>query len=472
MRQKLISYFSIIVASFATGTMLVLALPLGEQAWIAWFMLVPLLWTTKEKGFLVGFLGGLGAVFWCAWLSASGVFYHHKNFEPSNGWTYTACGLYAFSFAIFFAVWADRKNHKMPIWWLAALAVVLESVLLLEIPATLALTQYRNSVIVWLASVGGIWLLSFLVWYSNILIVKAKSGKWQTEYLLIAFLCVTSAFPPKLTVKIPEGPVITVGIAQIADGLDKELLAAHQEASRAKADFVVWPEFSGMLFVRGEDTSKLKAASVDASPLITSFRDLASPLPHNVAALYLNGQESERYEKRKLFASESKMHSPGTKAVAVPFAKNGSVGLNICFDSCYPDIIRETASLPNVNVVALPTIDPDSLHYFVAAVHAAYTPFRCAENGVAMVRADGHFGSMIVNEKGQIVAELKDEQKSLTATISGKRDWTVYKVLGDWFWYLCILGLFAYPISSWAKNKRVKNISSEIENKFGGGGEN
>ena len=472
MKHILGHYAKVIFGAVLTGTMLVLALPLGEQAWLAWFMLVPLLWTTKEKGFLVGFLGGLGAVFWCAWLSASGVFYHHKNFEPSNGWTYTACGLYAFSFAIFFAVWADRRNHEKPIWWLAALAVVLESVLLLEIPATLALTQYRNSVLVWLATVGGIWLTSFLVWYSNILATNFKKGSLKREYFLFLFFCVISLFHAT-TSKTLEGPAITVGFAQIADGLDKELLAAHQEASREKADFVVWPEFSGMLFVRGDDTSKLKEASVGTSPLITSFRDLATPLPHNVAAMYSDGKESARYEKRKLFASESKMHTAGTKAVAVPLPQeNDSVGLNICFDSCYPNIIRESAALPNVKVVALPTIDPDSPHYFVAAVHAAYTPFRCAENGVAMVRADGHFGSMIVNEKGQIVAELKDEQKSLTATISGKRDWTVYKVLGDWFWYLCILGLFAYPISSWAKSKRVKNISSEIEDKFGGGGEN
>jgi apolipoprotein N-acyltransferase len=161
--------------------------------------------------------------------------------------------------------------------------------------------------------------------------------------------------------------------------------------------------------------------------------------------MYSDGKESARYEKRKLFASESKMHMPGTKAIAVPYGA-GSVGLNICFDSCYPNIIRETAALDNVKVVALPTIDPDSPHYFVAAVHAAYTPFRCAENGVAMVRADGNFGSMIVNEHGQIVAELKNEQKSLTATISGKRAWTVYRVLGDWFWYLCIFGVVALPI--------------------------
>lgn len=139
------------------------------------------------------------------------------------------------------------------------------------------------------------------------------------------------------------------------------------------------------------------------------------------------------------------MHTAGTKAVAVKDSKGLMIGLNICFDSCYPFIIRETAALPGVNVIALPTIDPDSRHSFIAGMHAAFTPFRSAENGVAMVRADGHFGSMIVNERGRIVAELHNEQSGWTGFISGKRVWTPYQVIGDSFWYLCIVGTLAYP---------------------------
>lgn len=460
MGQKLLSYVIVALSALATGTLLVLALPLGEQAWIAWFMLVPLLWTTKEKGFLVGFVGGLVTVFWCAWLSASGVFYHHKNFEPSTGWTYTACGLYAFSFAIFFAIWADQKNCEKPIWWLAALAVVLESVLLIEIPATVALTQYRSTLAIQASSFGGIWLVSFLVWYSNVMLVgysRENVKNWGDGQRFITALLIFFWFSSitKSSIEDPTGGLV-VGVAQMTDGLERELYEAHKVASREKPSFVVWPEFSGMLFVRGEDTSKLKDVSMTAAPFVTSFRDVMMPLPHNVAALYDRGQESLRYEKRKLFASESKMHAPGTRAVAAPLSPDTSIGLNICFDSCYPNIIRETAALPNVKVIALPTIDPDSPHYFVAAVHAAYTPFRCAENGVSMVRADGNFASMIVNEQGQIVAELNKQQKSLTATISGQRRWTVFRILGDWFWYLCIVGVATLPVWNWIRIRKTK----------------
>ena len=437
MRQKIIGYLTVAGAALLTGTMLVLALPLGEQAWLAWFMLVPLLIATKEKGFLIGFLGGLAAVFWCGFLATTGMFYHYKTFEPEPGWTYTGCGLFAFCFSIFFAIWSDRENHKMPTWWFAALAVCMESVLLLILPAPLAITQYRSPMMMAGASMVGIWGVSFFVWIVNVISVKKPLG-WFFA-LTIAFCSTMSRFVKPF---VPTDGMV-VAVSQIAEGLDKELADSHVAISSQKPAFDVWPEFSGMVFVRGDDTSKLTELSSLSAPIITSFRDTNQPLPHNVASLFERGKESARYAKRKLFGSETKMHTAGEKAVAVPFGSgSGAVGLNICYDSCFPYVIRETASLQNVKVIALPTIDPDSRHYFIAGMHAAFTPFRAAENGVAMARADGHFGSMIVDNHGRIVAELHDEQKSISARVSPRRAWTLYQIIGDLFWYGCILAVF------------------------------
>ncbi len=451
MRQKIIAHLLVAVAAMATGTMLVLALPLGEQAWLAWFMLVPLLFATKEKGFLVGFLGGLGVVFWCAWLSTAGVFYQFKNFEGSTGWTYSGCGLFGITFAVFFAIWADRKNHEKPGWWFAGLAVCLESVLLLVLPAPLAITQYRNPLMMIVASGVGIWGVSFLIWFFNVWVVKTPA-RWPWLLFVVIFSRAASRDPiPKIENGLP------VAVSQFADGLDKELAEGHVAISAKKPVFNVWPEFAGMLFVMGNDTSKLENLSKISSPIVTSFRDTAVPLPHNVGSLFIGGVESARYEKRKLFGSETNMHTPGQAAVAVPLAAvGGSVGLNICYDSCFPYVIRETAALPNVKVIALPTIDPDSRHFFIAAMHSAFTPFRAAENGVAIVRADGHFGSMIVDERGRIVMELHDEQKSSLGIILGRRVSTLYQIIGDWFWFLC-MGAVALPgllrLSKWLKER-------------------
>ena len=449
MRQKLISLGLVAAAALLTGTMMVLALPLGEQAWLAWFMLVPLLIATKEKGLLIGFLGGLGAVFWCGFLSTTGVFYHYKTFEPPFYWTYTGCGLFAIPFCTIFGIWSDAKNSQKSIWWFAALAVSLESILLLKLPAPLAITQYRSPLMMVVTSLVGIWGVSFLVWFANLACATRKAG-WMVSVPIAIASSVSMLSKPY----IPENGLV-LAVSQIGDAMDKELIETHRMISDQHPAIDVWPEFAGMNFVRGGDTAKLKELSTDGAPIVTSFRDTEMPLPRNVASLFLNGGESPRYAKRKLFGKETDMHTPGDHAVAVSLG-SAQVGLNICYDSCFPYIIRETSALPGVKVVALPTIDPDSLHYFIAAMHASFTPFRSAENGVAIARADGHFGSMVTDPRGRIVAELHDEQGSITGVVSGERRWTLYQVIGDSFWFLCIAVTVLYPIREALKKAKAR----------------
>lgn len=452
MKQKLAQVGLTVLGALATGTLLLLALPLGEQSYFAWVMLIPLLLTTRERGFLYGFLGGLGAVFWCAWLATTGIFYPFKHADVPPAWTYTACGIFAASFSLFFGIYSDKDNHMRPMVWLACLAVVLEAALLFQIPAHLALTQYRNWTMMFVAGVGGIWLVSFLIWLANIYVSQDFKKRYWIGLAVAAASFLVTRFDPFTKL---GGETFPVGVAQVTDGMDDELVAAHRQASKEHPVFVVWPEFSGILFVRRGDTQKLKDVSTESAPLVTSFRDEFEPLPHNVAALFAYGQEYGRYEKRKLFGAETKMHTPGTKSFAAALPRQtGKVALNICYDSCFPAIIRESANQPEVHVIALPTIDPDSKHYFMAAMHTAYTSFRAAENGIAIVRADGNFGSMIVNERGAIVAELKNQQGSKVGLITGRRVWTLAGAVGDWFLAVCLVVVF-YPSLRWLV-QRVK----------------
>lgn len=460
MGKKLLLYIWVLLAAISSGTLLCLALPLGEQSYLAWMMLIPLLIATKKQGFLIGFIGGLGAVFWCAYLATTGVFYHHKYVEGLPTWVYTVCGIFAASFSLSFGIYGEQKKSEKPIWWMAAIAVASEAILLFEIPAHVALTQYRNWAMMLVASVGGVWMVSFLIWLVNLYVAGNLRKRWPVGIGICLVGAITTWTQP--FAKEPNMG-ITVGAAQVSDGLEQELLAAHRSATLTNSSFVVWPEFSGMLFTRGGDDFKLKEISKDSVPFVTSFRDDADPLPHSVAAMFAMGRESERYEKRKLFGSESKMHAPGHRAVAVPILwRTEKLGLNICYDSCFPAMIRETANLPNVNVIALPTIDPDSVHYFMAAMHAAYTPFRASEEGIAIVRADGNYGSMVVNEHGAILKELKNQQGLMTANISGHRIRTLVGTFGDWFLYGCLVTSFGYPLAT--ALRRRKNKSQFLQN--------
>jgi len=443
---------ALIIGSAVSGLMLAWALPLGEQAWLAWFALVPLIVVTRDRNIIVGVFGALGAVTVAALLASSGVLYLHRAAGDSTV-IYGACGKFALVVGVVMAANSDVGAWRRPAWFFAALATLVEASQLIDLPAHLALTQYRQLPLLQIASVGGIWAVSFLLWWSNFQIARLPIKPMLGWIGCVAAL---SLFSQRIGVNA-EGPLQSFAAIQVSDADEKNLTALHREASRGSPEFVVWPEFAGMPFVGASDSGlRQLAASVGMAPLITSIRDSFLPLPHNVAALFRNGKESARYAKRKLFGGEKSMHTPGDAAVAVPY-DNGTVGLCICFDSCFPESIRETARLPGVTVIALPTIDPPTANYFMAGMHAAYTPFRSAESGVAFVRSDGNAYSQIVDATGRIVAEQGPGDGVLSGRVAVGRRWTLYRVLGDWFLLVC----GALVVVGYAKGRNTASVSGD-----------
>ncbi len=367
------------VGAVSTGVLIVFAMPPASQGYLAWFAIAPVLLATKDRGIIAGFLSGISAVFVAAGLSLSGVPYAITGSHPSQAglpaWTFSAFGIYGFAMAISVAIFADKGARKLPCWSLAAIATLLESVLLFLLPANLGLTQYRHQFMLLLASVGGIWVVSYLVWYVNF-VVAAVPRRWFATLGVVAILTAISGVGSK-----PIGETASVACIQIAEASSAELEAKQRKAANEHPEVVVWPELSGIMLSPGGDTTQLKKLSAEyGTPLVTSFRDDFEPKPHNAASLFANGSESARYYKRRLFGGEKNMHTAGTEPVAVPWG-HGELGLAICYDSCFPEAMRETALLPRVTAIALPTIDPESPSDFFAACHARLFAVSCCGRG-------------------------------------------------------------------------------------------
>lgn len=425
-------FLKVLTGVGVTAVALVLALPLGEQAYLGWGALVPLLVAVRNRGFLAGFVAALGAVFLAAWVASTGLLYVDKEFGGEVSWIYTGMGLFGFALAFTVALWADPKLGRKPVWWFAAAAVLLEACLLIQLPAHMALTQYREPVPLELASVGGIWAVSFLLWLCNAWLARLPWGPllWWSAAIACVSLVLHTAW------RSVEGTPKRYAAIQTDSIEPSVLFSLHRVAARESPSFVVWPEFSA-LDLASEGTDRLIAfAKTTPAPFVTTFRDRAMPLPHNAAALFSPWGESERYFKRKPFGAETQMHAPGDRAAAA-VTGSSTVGLNICFDSCHPSVMRDTARLPGVQAIALPTIDPPAPHHFMAAMHAAYSPFRAAELGVAIVRADGAAYSSIVDARGKIVAEASPGPNVIVAEAAPGPRFTVYREWGDWFLYVC-----------------------------------
>lgn len=434
MRAALIAVF----ASVLSGILLGLALPPADHGWIGWFALAPMLAAVRERGFLIGFGSGLLALFSTSLVARSGLFYFDRWSGGSDAWIYTGCLLFGFPVAILSGIWADRNVARKPLWWFIADSVALESTLLLVLPAHLALTQYRNMPILFLASIGGIWMSTFVVWGTNfgiaIWLRRPTSNGALVWITAIGAIAAANAAWPHMNSQRAAG--LAMGFIQTDETDEYSLKQRQQSAVADGADIVVWPEFAGLALAPLGNTRDLQRIALQTGgAIVTSFNDGYKPLPHNAAALVTAETTSQSYFKRRLFGGEMNMHTPGNRAVAAKY-RDRSIGLNICFDSCYPSIIRESASLPKVEALALPTIDPESPHYFIAAIHAAFTPFRAAENGIPIVRADGYAYSMAVYSDGSIASQSKGGIEIGSARLDGPHG-TLYRLLGDWFLYLC-----------------------------------
>ena len=202
---------------------------------------------------------------------------------------------------------------------------------------------------------------------------------------------------------------------------------------------VVWPELSAP--AKGDDLEPVLdlARRPNMPPFVTTYEDGSKPKPFNVARIFSRDGASQPYKKRKPFAGEAQMHAAGSRAVAVT-AGGHTYGLNICFDSAFPKVMRETARLPGVEVILLPTLDPDTQYGIVQALHAAYTPFRAAELGIPIVRADTTAYSMAVDARGNALAECgPTEDTLLLAKVAPGKRWTFVTYAGDWFLGVCAL---------------------------------
>lgn len=435
--------------------LLYLALPPINQGFLGWVALVPILLGIRQTRFSVGFLSGILIGVLMAVFAAAGIANSSTHVGTSADWIYAGFTLFGLVLGAGLGVFAAAKRFTwrecvfIPAW-----AVLFEACSLVGLPMHIGLTQHQNFVPLLLASVGGIWLVSYVVWSVNIVLTwliiapqtevpRKALGAWAAlgfvgGHSIPAPLAKDAAFGKRIAV-IQTNSVDTKGLTML-----------HATAAYS-SDLVIWPESAGGAFVTAGDTSELARLS-ESTPFITSFSYKSQPLPFNTACLFADGAEQPaRYHKRKPFAGEINFHQPGKEAAKTTWQEL-NIGLNICFDSCYPAVMRDTALLEGVNLIALPTLDPDTPFGVIQAIHAAYTPFRCAELGVPIIRTDttSYSAAYIPFTRPQYASSQYPEAAIKTFSVLPRRIPTAYWLLGDWFLYVC----GAFVVLGWRVSRR------------------
>lgn len=458
--------------ALVSGALLTAAMPPADLGLLSWFCMAPLLIGVRGSGFVVGSLAALWAALFAAWLSVTGVFYPGvARLDDTAAWHYVGFFLFSLSMVVVAGTWADMKTVSRWVWlWLPAIAVAAEATLLVYLPAHLGLAHYRSPFLLKVASITGIWGVSYLVWAANVRVALAfadgrlpKSSKslaargMDLSLLAIILASMVWRFPPPVYEALGEGKQgqMLVAAIQTLSHEPEQLDRLHRQAAALAPEYVVWPELSASGWVVGGDVGELQKVSEQGAAFVTSYPRLeGGSLPYNVSSLFIEGKALGNYRKRKLFGGERSMHLPGSKPTSARYGK-GDLGLLVCFDSCFPYIVRETANLPGVNSISLPSMGPESPFGVMQAMHGAFTPFRAAENGVAIARGESSAFAQIIDGDGRIVAEAPAAfEGAIAGWVSDRPRWTFYKVAGDWFLWACVVVTLVVGARSLLRQRR------------------
>ncbi|WP_416972829.1 apolipoprotein N-acyltransferase [Streptomyces sp. 4F14] len=482
------------------GALPVLAFPAPGLWWWAWAALVPWLLLvrtapTGRRAVYEGWAGGFGFM----------LAMHHWLLPSLNVFTFVIAGLLG-------ALWGpwgwlvrrllgagpesaesdDRTDGNRPTrkQTATALLVLPSAWLLVELVRSwqglggpwgmLGASQWQVEPALRLASVGGVWLVSFLVVAVNtalaILIAVPAARTPALAALLAATATASAAYVGAPRPETTGRTRIAVVQAGVIDGPDRRFDREEQLTRQLvgqDVDLIVWgessvgydlkdrPDLAGRLAALAGATGADILVNVDARrsdrPGIYKSSILVGP----------DGPTGDRYDKMRLVpfgeyiparsllgwatsvgkaAGEDRKR--GTRQVVMDIAPDLRIGPMVCFETAFPDMSRSLAR-KGADLLVAQSSTSSFQHSWAPAQHASLGALRAAETGRTFVHATLTGVSAVYDPSGHRVGRTLGTSTSGTAVyevpLAGGR--TLYARYGDWTVYAALLALAAYAVT-------------------------
>lgn len=335
---------------------------------------------------------------------------------------------------------------------------------------SISVTQFEMAPFIQLATVTGIWGISFVIgWFASTVNAWCDNdfGFERVSRPIMAFVACFSlillfgglrvgAFHPNsATVRVGSVTVEheTNYWEEIIDrgtprndvdkysrelrNLQDRLFTESERVVQYGAQIIFWSEGNLVLY-EDDETEFIEKAQTFArdnqvyfAPAMLVLRYGEMGADNKLVMIEPSGEIAYTYRKTMDFYPTQ---SDGIiQTVDTPY---GRIGSAICVDMDFPHFINQ-AGKNNVDIMLVPAFDWESIKF-----HTQVGLFRAIENGFSIVRQTNEGVSIAVDYRGRILAYqdfFSTSDRTMISDVPTRGVKTVYAVLGDWFAYTVIL---------------------------------
>ena len=347
---------------------------------------------------------------------------------------------------------------------------------------SLAYTQFGNLPLMQLASLTGIWGLTFLImWFASVVDWCSRDNNIWPRIIsrgwiyASAFLGVMLyggirllSFQPEIysqgivsftpsdgiaeLVRLREerGFNSTVQMSResrdeltgILDDVHRSIFNRMDQITGPAHELVLWPE-AGMSVLREQEQDFIEAG-MDFAKRKSVFVMLAyylipengsGQLPENKSVMITPDGRME-YEYLKAYPVPGAGHKAGEKQIPVIETSMGRIGTAICYDMDFTHLIHQ-AGRKDVDIMIVPAWDWEAID----PLHTHMAAFRGIENGFSVVRQTGEGLSMATDPTGRVLAYMDhftSPEHVMISSVPVKRYPTIYAITGDLFAWISI----------------------------------
>ena len=453
--------FLVIVAVISSAALFYFGTGLNPIWWMLWFAPVPVLAIAPRIHGGAAFL--LGSI---AWLLGEMNQWHYLRHVVELPLPMVILSFVIAAVVFGVAVLFVRSFLRRGSVFLAALAfpvywVTCEYLNAMASPhstwGNLAYTQMDFLPLIQIASVTGLWGISFVVFLFAGTVAALLSGignVWQRRVLAIAVgavVCAVLFFGMVRSQSKPSGESVAVTLVSkdvpmsVYLGSEEQALQLlHQYADEVRCvtppgtRVVVLPEKIGRVSESAlpeVDALFSSAATATHAAIVIGIVRKTAAAAFNSSRFYSpDGKMEANYDKHHLLPGVEP-EKPGDKRVVLE-EPAGRWGLQICKDMDFPKLSRQYAA-EGADLLLVPAWDFN----FDRWLHARMAGLRAVENGFALARAARNGLLTLSDNRGRILAEaatVPGRFVSITGKINVIRAETLYTRTGDWFAWLCV----------------------------------